>query len=232
MKMRNLIIIPLLLILLANFVYAGDQNQQNINYVVYPLTLEQWVSTDQARVVVIVNATVNDKTLATIRQQILQNLKKIIPSSSWRITNFVRSQTPAGLEQLRVTAETRVGNDQLAGLRTKTAAISRAGQKYSISAIEFSPSLAQIEQVKTQLRKQAYQRVKTEIALLQQIFPQQKYFLHQVLFQGTAIAPLPRPMVMTQVAARQPQKLNVSDKVILHVKVVLATLMPEKQTKA
>lgn len=207
--------------------YADNDNWDiRLNYIAFPLTVEAWATTQSAKVTVNVSATLSDKALDTIQQQVQQNLKKIVPNATWHITRFYRSQNSSGLEQIQVSAQARIPNSQLANLRSKAKAVSQPGQQYKIAGIDYSPSLAEVEKTKLQLRQQIYQQAKSEIAAINKLYDAKNYFLHQIIFQGANVTVMrPRTMMLAPEAVSK-QSMAVSDKIVLRANVIVASLLP------
>jgi len=192
-----------------------------LNKVSLQLQSESWATTKTARVVIGINATLQDRALGQIHGQILNNLKKIA-ASQWHITQFNRSKSQSGLEQLYVQASTRVPENVLADVRAKAKAVSRPGANYNIVAIQFNPSFAEIEKVKAQLRQKIYADAKAELARLNTVYPNEKFYLHSVSFSDGALRPAPRILGLARVA-KMATPLTVSNKIKLQATVVLAS---------
>jgi hypothetical protein len=169
-----------------------------LNEVTFRLTAEEWVQTSTAKLVVNIHATLDKKTLAQMRTQIMTNLNKIA-QGSWHITDFERSQDNSGLEKLYVVAEARVNESVLTNINAEAQSLSEPGVKYTIQNVDFSPSMADIEKAKQDLRKTIYGKAGEEISTLNSLYPTQKYVLHGVQFgefntQNNAVRIMPMMM--------------------------------------
>lgn len=152
-----------------------------LNEVTFRLSAEEWVQTSTAKLIVNIHATLDKKNLAQMRQQIMSNLNKIA-QGNWHITDFERSQDNSGLEKLYVVAEARISESELSNVNAIANSLSEPGIKYQVQNIDFTPSMADIEKAKTNLRKTIYHEAQTEIETLNTIYPSQQYVLHGVQF--------------------------------------------------
>jgi len=150
-----------------------------LNKVTYELTAEDWAKTNTATVSVGVDAVFDENKLEQVRTDILQKLNQLTPGAQWHITTFSRNQDQSGLERLQVQAQARVNNTALGDLRQQAKSLSKPGQTFTILNIDYSPSLAEIEATRLELHKQIYNQAKAELAQLNQLYPNQKYYLHR-----------------------------------------------------
>jgi hypothetical protein len=206
--------------------YADNPSDITTNLINYHVSAERWASTNTARVIIAINATLNDNQLGQIHNEILQNLARIAPNTSWHITDFSRSQTQSGLEQLSAQAETRLPDNALANLRHNAVNVSKPGQTYSVLDIDYAPNLADIEQTKELLRNQIYQQTIVEIDALSKIYPNRHYYVHNIDFSNVNDVIPPQPVFRTMAVSGLPQapqnNLAVSSKIVIRADVVLA----------
>ena len=200
-----------------------------LNQVSFQVSSEQWVITKNAKVTIAVNATLNEAKLANTYTNINQKLQKIVDNVAWHITTFERSQDKSGLEQLFVTAETRLTDAQLASLRARLQSISTPGETYSIASIDYTPTLAEKEIAQSTLRSDIYQKIKTELAQLNATYPHQKFTVHTITFNEANEIPAPRAMMFARDASAKQSTNNsplaVSNKLQLNARVVLASTL-------
>lgn len=195
------------------------------NKVTMQLTAEQWVTTKTALVNVSVNAAVSDTTLEKIHSQVLDKLNKLSNKGEWHLVSYDRSQDKSGLESVKIIAQARLPEAELAGLRDRAKGISKPGETYAIDSIQFTPSDEEIREANNNLRANIYDQIKAELARLSKAYPDQKYVLHDVNFMSDMS---PMPMMATGMmykandngAARAP--LTVGDKLRLMATVVLS----------
>ena len=161
-----------------------------LNTVHFDLIAEQWVSTDTAKVVVSIDANLGAASMDRLQESVLRSLKKLANQGEWRITQFSRNQDRSELERVYIQAEARLPADQLAGIRISADQLSKPGMKYSVSQIDYSPSLSEIEAVKNQVRDMLYQQAKTQIDKLNKIYGQ-KFYLNNLQFNDGGIPPRP-----------------------------------------
>lgn len=198
------------------------------NRIIYRVSAEKWVKTDDARVVVGVTAAVKDSDIAKMRSGLMVKLNKI-SQADWHITRFDRRVDQSGLESVNITATTRIKEDKLVDLRSKAKKVSQPGETYRINNIDFSPSMAAQQKVKDALRAEIYQKVNDELARLKKAYPAQDFTVFRVNFLPTAgyyrgrgnRARKMMSMALTQ--STQPSSpLSVSQKAKLNAFVVLA----------
>ena len=157
MKILSKIAAVLIMSVATTWVVADDTDKPApINSVALQLSAEKWATTKTARVIVNVNAVLKSEALDSFRTQLLKNLAKLADDGAWHITQFYRFQDQSGLERLQVTAEARLPDSALSNLRDGAKTISKPGEQYTISDIQFTPSLEEVEQVKKDVRAQIY----------------------------------------------------------------------------
>jgi hypothetical protein len=221
------VVLPLLLgfSAISTTAAAANNNHPPLDKISFQLSAEQWAIAKTAKVTVRINAALTDSQLGTIHNDIMDNLKKIIDKVEWHITQFDRSKSQSGLEQLYAAAQARVPESELANLRQKAKAVSRPGESYQIDNIDFSPSQAEIQAVKTELRSNIYAQTKAELKRLDKEYPNEKFFLHNIEFNSGMEIPRPqiRTMVLAKTEADSSSSMAVSDKITLSANVILAS---------
>ncbi len=152
MKHRfSFLAIVLLLTTSMSPVLAGSGKMTPMRKVLFRVGLEKWVTTTVARVEVSINATLSKAGLAKARNDIMKNLNHIA-KGDWHVTQFYRSQDSSGLERLTVRAEARIGEANLTNVRKVAKSITRPGATYRISNIDFTPSLSEVQKVRSDVR--------------------------------------------------------------------------------
>ena len=193
------------------------------------LSTEAWVSTATARVRISAAATYNQGDLAQVRQQILTKLKRLA-KVDWHVTNFYLSKDASGMETARLQAEARLTQDQIGSLRADTKSLSRAGMRFEIQGIQFTPSMADQEAVRSQLRSEIYKQAQAELERVNTLFKGQPFVIGHVDFIS---APLSirqdRKVAYMAVAESTPASaVAVSQKLSLSAVVTLQ--QPDKKT--
>lgn len=184
-------LVGLCAIFIAMPVWADVSNEALLNTITLQLTAEQWVTTKSALVTVGVNASVSDNDLGKIQAQVIQKLHQLSSSDEWHVTSFMRSEDQSGLEKVQISAQARLPEAELTGLRQKAKSISKPGETYTLDNVDFSPSEGEVRAANTLLRTQIYQQATDEIARLNKLYPDQKYYVHAVNFLGQMM-PMPR----------------------------------------
>ncbi|WP_019217614.1 hypothetical protein [Legionella tunisiensis] len=208
-----------------------------LDKVMYQVSAKQWVTTKTALLTVNINATLTNADLVKARADIMSNLAKIA-GGEWHLTQFDRSQDSSGLEKLYVVAQARVPQASLTDIYKNAKNVSKPGATYDIGAVEFKPSLEEIQQIKAQLRQRLYEEVKTEVGQLNKVYPNQNYSLNRLIFlDGEVAASQPRAykeantMFTAAVAAPAPA-LTVSNELVMSALVELASNRQEGNTVA
>jgi hypothetical protein len=227
-------IFTLLLVTVAN----AQTNTQQIPFPVQPvlhqitftMTSEQWVTTQHADVFVGVDATLDKTQLATAHNDILQTLNKLA-KTDWHITQFNRSQNSSGLEQLSVVAQARLPETALAKIRDDAKDLTHPGETYTVLNIAFTPSTAELEAVRAQLRSNLYDRIQNELNTINKIYSNQKYVVHQIDFSESGSPQPPVPMMKMTMAAGNAAEmapsppLTVANKLVMTASVTLAEVV-------
>lgn len=213
-------------------------NNDTRNSVVLQLQNEQWVTTNTAEVVIGIDATLDKLGLLQARDSVLKNLN-LLAKTDWHLTEFDQIQNESGLEQLHIVATARVGEALLSGLRDQAKAMSKPGLAFHVLAINFTPSLAEIEAAKANLRSDLYSAAQDELTRLNKVYHDQKYIIHSINFtEGQP--PLPTMMAMNSLVAvgdgggktkSAAAVLAVSTKIQMNATIELATnSTPESST--
>lgn len=219
-----------ILSLSINSAFAHN-NPPPLDNVSFTLTAQEWAKTTTAKVTVGIHAALNKIALAKMRTQIMDNLNKIA-KGNWHITSFERSQDSSGLEKLYVEAEARINEADLTNVNNLAKDISESGINYKIINVDFTPSLDDIEKVKKSLREKIYNEARAEIATLNNVYPEQKYTLHNVRFGEFVSSNGARTQIMMMATGITPQSSNVtvntvSNLITLSADVDLASQMPK-----
>jgi len=217
----------------ANAVVMPPQINPPLNQVMFQVNAEQWVTTANPKVVVAVNAATTEDNLSSVYGSIKQKLQKVGSDVQWRISTFQRSQDKSGLEQIYVTAEARLPEAQLNKLREQLKSISKAGETYTVAGIDYSPTLIERQAALAELRTNLYNQIKTELAKLNAVYPNQKYVVHTVEFmENNDAPPVPGPVMFMAKQANMANAdrnagptLPVSNNLQLSARVVLAAQM-------
>lgn len=148
---------------------------QRDDQVFLELKAESWVETQTALVRASVDAAFGAGQGGDIRAQVLEALKKTSPDAEWHLTAVDQIPDPAGLERWRVTAETRLKDGALAGLRDRAQQASRSGLKVQIDHVEYTPTVAEREATLVKLREQIYRDAKAELGRLNALYDDAKW---------------------------------------------------------
>jgi len=204
---------------------------QPLNQVQLTLSAETWAKTSTARVIVTVDAVLSQSGIANMHKTIEQKLTRISNAAPWHITTFDRQKDKSDLERLTVTAEARLPEAALIDARKHVDELSKEGEKYRLTSIEFTPSLADMEVARQSVRDQILAQAKLELSKLNSLYPDQHYFLNLVTFNPENPAPPMQnrsEMRMAAAGVAAPVALTVSDKVEMTAQVTFAARLPAR----
>ncbi len=188
------------------------------------LTVEDWIKTEGATAYVEIDAALDGEEVAAIRSQMLQGLARLA-AGEWRITRFSNSRDRSGLQRWSASAQARLGEDALDGLRNRAASLSRPGLRFRINRLEFNPTLVEREAARALLRKRLYERIGQEIVMLEAAFPGRRFRLKRLETDPPMGA---RPAMLNARAEAAPMitakqaPMTVSQKIRLSARVILA----------
>lgn len=214
--------------LLGTAAWADESLAPLMNQVSLQLNAEQWVTSQSALVNVGVNAAVTNQGIEAIQTEVMQKLSQLSNLGEWHVLAFNRELDKSGLEAIQITAQARLPQTALGNLRDKAKAISKPGETFTIDNVQFVPSENEIRQANNQLRANIYQQAKTEVDALNKAYPEQKYYLHFIVFNPPPeVMPMPANVMMSRAAvsgAHMAPPLNVGNKLELRAAVVLASM--------
>lgn len=202
--------------------WASMSLEPLLNKVTLQLTAEQWVTSKSALVNVGVNAAVSGQGIEKIQSEVMQKLNQIA-TGDWHIVSFNRQQDKSGLETIQMSAQARLAQTDLSGLRDKAKSVSKPGETFTIDDIQFTPSDEEMKQANVNLRANIYQQARAEIDAINKMYPEQKYYLHDISFLSTPVDAMPMTANMMAKVAVAPA-LAVGDKQQLRAVVVLAAM--------
>lgn len=220
------IYIAILSLLFSTSVLANDCITPLLNKVILPLQAETWITTNTALVSITVNAALNDQGMEQIQTQVLLKLKQIA-GVDWHITSFDRQQDKSGLENVQIAAQVRLQQTALADLRSKAKKLSVPGETYTVELVQFTPSEDEIRAANTKLRTDIYQQARAEVANLNTIYPDAKFYLNQINFipQMDAMPRMQAAVYTNKMAAETTAAImSVGNKANLNAEVIIASL--------
>ncbi len=195
MTLRALLLI--LTLLLPSLAIAGEEPKPD-DVIAVNLSTEGWVQAKAARVMVSVNAAVVGEKASTTRDSMLKAVSDLASKTEWRLTSFNRGQDPTGLEQWSAIFEARLPESDLGGIHQKAKAASKAGMQLAILNIDFSPTLAEVETVRADIRKTLLAMVSKELETVNAANPGRNFRVSQINFGGAQPMMPPQMMLMKQ----------------------------------
>lgn len=219
-------------LLLTQSVLANEFPEALLNKISLQLHTEQWITTNSALLSVTVNAAVADQGIEKVQNDVLQKLNQLSSKGEWHVTSYDRELDKSGLESLRISAQARIPQTDLPGLRDKAKNISKPGNTFTIDNVQFTPSEDEQRLGQIAMRNNIYQQAKMELDTINKFYSEQKYYIHEINFlNGLSPQPVPvmrNEMYMKAGAAAVPAAtpLDVGNKQELTAYVVLATAPP------
>lgn len=176
-------------------VTADAQPLRPDDQVTLTLSVERWVETDTPRVTITLNAAQAAADGTSVRAEMMRRLDGLGDSATpWRITDFSENRDSAGLTRWFARAEARLPAEALDGLADRVDAAGEAGLQLVLQAIDFTPTLAELEAARADLRAALYGDVAAEVAALRTVFPDRPFRVGRIDFTGQA-GPPPAPMM-------------------------------------
>ncbi len=194
--MKKLILASVTILMMTSFAQAEMKNDAGPqrDQIIISLQKEKWVTTTTANVGVNFDIVQQKETAAELKKSIPDSLKTLAPVDSWHITSSRENKDRTGLNRWHVTAEARIPEDSVSGLNRRAEQVSRPGFNIRIGHVDFSPSLGDMEKVRSDLRDLIYKEAAAEARRLTESIPGRSYRVFYVDFGQNGGFPRPRPM--------------------------------------
>lgn len=188
------------------------------------LSAEDWVTTQTAKVTVVLDASLKKDQLATAQENFTASLNKIASDVKWHIIEFSRTGAKSNLEQVHAVAEARLSEKAVAGVRERAQAQSGEGQSYTIQDIVYSPSQEEMSALSAKLRAQIYDQAKEELTRLNMVYASPKFSIYSINFTNSLNQPGPNYMAKTMNTMAVPQSapMTVSQQITQDALVIFA----------
>jgi hypothetical protein len=236
--MRNLLLSTALLSILTigSMAHAHAEEAKPDDRVAFDITAEDWVTTKTARVAVNVEAAVSSANAGSMRADMIKSVNGLA-SGEWRLTGFNRSQDQTGLERWSASFEARLPEASLGGLGDNAKKLSKAGLQLSVGDIDFSPTLDEIEAVRSSLRASLYKKAVEQLATLNSTIAGRNFRISGIDFNSNEMSPMPmrtakaQPMMAMASAADSGYTAERSEKIKQVAHVMLAALPAATEVK-
>lgn len=225
-KYSNQLLLLLSSVFFVNIGFAQTSPEISpvLNKVTVPLRAQAWVKVDSAKIELTVNSTLIKQDMEQARSGIERKLSQLA-KVTWHIVRLQRHKDDSGLVRLQLVAEARVPMSDLGQLTKRLTAANSKGQQYKITRMSFQPSFEAQEKAYQQLRQQIYQQAANEIGVLDSVYKNQHYFLHQLTFSGSiAVHPKPAALVNFTRVKSAATAMPVSQKISLQAVAVLSAV--------
>jgi hypothetical protein len=173
--------------------------------IVMDFSAEGFVVTQTANVSVMVDAAADDAKAATLRTD-MQKAVNDVAKAEWRLTSFNRSQDQTGLNRWQAVYEARIAEANLAGINDRLKKASRPGMQLTVANTDFTPTLAETEAKKSELRAELLKRANDELVRINANGGGRTYRLANINFGG-GFAPFARPMPMMKMAGMRAEAM-------------------------
>ncbi len=178
--------------------------QPELDRVSFNLSAEDWVETTTARVTVDVDAAMPGEDASRARADMQDAMATLARGATWKFVAFDHSQE-SGLDKWNAQLETRLKEGDLDGLQDRAKKASRPGLQLSLTKIEYTPTVAEVEATRAKLRARLYGQINDELKQLQAAEPDRKYRMGDVAFTAPGEGRVMRPMVHSLVRIASPQ---------------------------
>ena len=159
------------------------------------LRAEQWLEASHPRVTVSINAALAEMDAGTMRIRMRDALAQIANKDTpWRFTRFERQTDRAGIESWSAMVEARLPETVLDDIAGRLEQASERGFILRHAGTDFSPSLADTERAKAELRTVLYRDAEAELGRLQDVFGDEDFALGIIEFRDEH--GMRRPMAM------------------------------------
>ena len=152
------------------------------DHVGFSLSAEDWVKTDTAEVTLVVEAASPSGDAGSARSEVMKAAQSVA-EAPWQAIRFDRQQDQAGLDHWQAVLRARLPEAKLGGLGERARRVSRAGLQVRVDQVEFTPTLAETEAVRSRLRAEIYRRATEELASANKSFPDRGYRIAGIDFQ-------------------------------------------------
>lgn len=201
--------------------------------VILELTVEDWVETETATVVIAADLAITAGGFGTAREALEAELKGLSGAAPWRLTRFDKLRDEAGYERWRVLAEARLPGSALSALGGKVTKASKPGRGFRINHIDYAPNLGEREAALAKLRARLYGLAGQEIAALNKAFPRRGFRLGAIEFVPRMVPGRmmmdSAQMVRAKAAAPEaaPSAAAVARKLVVNARVTVSSRIPE-----
>ncbi|OGT07372.1 MAG: hypothetical protein A2103_02360 [Gammaproteobacteria bacterium GWF2_41_13] len=170
-------------------IFADEPQCPALNIVGFQLHVEQWATTQTAKVIIQFDGALTIQGTENIQQTIIQKLQTLSKAGQWYITDVEQLKDSSGLQRTMIQAEARLPITELPTVQDKIKSISKPGATFTVVAIDFSPSVDEMQKVRGALRTMIYQQVKNELVDLQKSYPNQHFQLHKIDLTDSTLLP-------------------------------------------
>ncbi|MDR3450944.1 MAG: hypothetical protein P4M15_14600 [Alphaproteobacteria bacterium] len=151
--------------------------------VAFDLSAEDWVTTQTAHVVLNAEAAVSAANAGNMRADMNKAVNDTA-KGDWRLTSFTRTPDQTGLERWSASFEARLPESALGSLADAAKKASKAGMQVSVAAVDFTPTLDEVEAVRSGLRARLYKQAAAELTSLNTALPGRTYRIAQIGFDS------------------------------------------------
>lgn len=182
--MNRLVVAGIAFLSLIPIASADMSNGMNVaqDQVMLNLTTEGWVKTETAKVSVFIDLVQQKESPEALKKRIDDSLGSLAKDAEWRFTSSNQRLDQTGLNRWYVTAEARLHEKLLSGLQERAKSASSPGYKVGISQVNFTPSLAEFEKLRSDLRTDIYKQAVAEAVRLNAAMPGPDYHVQRVDF--------------------------------------------------
>jgi hypothetical protein len=183
------------------------------DHIAVQLSAETTVVNKTVKIVISVNAMNTDNTSSeTLKTNIFDALKNLIPEAIWDSSNQSRGRDDSGYERISMTVTTRVPEREINDLETRVEKISRRGLTFKVVETDISIPQSQLDEAERELRLVILQKALNEVTAINEV-TKRAYRISNVSYgQQAVVAPKNRGSnVMMTAMSATPMRGALSD---------------------
>lgn len=122
---------------------------------------------------------------AKLKDGIREMMKKFISNATWHFSGLTRTNHPSGMEEIMLTATSRVSESENSALDKRIRDVSKEGMSITNISVDTSPPASMIEETESRLRVLILAKAMKELATINTAMGDTTYRLGNVVFQNT-----------------------------------------------
>lgn len=129
------------------------------------LTAEEFITSESAKVIFSATLALTDPNIDS-KAEVISAARRLHESDNWYVTGVYRQEDASGIEVVTYTLALRVAENLVNQIKASIKEINRAGLKFTLTDIDYTPTQAQIEEGNKALRSKVYAKANEELEIL------------------------------------------------------------------